>query len=70
LQVKGAKTYFFDKSLGKGYNAAVISYKLPFSIPTAMLENSLKVKLLDFNDLLDRKQLDQFFIKFLESNGL
>lgn len=72
LRREEERDYFFKKSLGKGYNAAVIAYKLsPNICRNDKIENeNLKVKLLDYEDLLDHTALIAFFRKFFEHQDL
>jgi len=59
----------FGASLGNGYNAAVIAYKLPKTVvKTGKLDHQeLKVKLLDFDDLMNGETLKLFFEKCLDT---
>ena len=72
LKREEERAYFFRKNLGKGYNAAVIAYKLSSNIykDDKVEDENLKVKLLDFEDLVDRTTLIAFFRKFFEHQGL
>jgi hypothetical protein len=70
----GARDYFFERGLGKGYNAGVIAYRLDLP-PTCnkmdrLEDGSLKVKLFDFTDLRDFGALEMFFHRFLQQHGL
>lgn len=67
LKREKEKGYFFKKSLGRGYNAAVITRELSSSIhkDNSMEDANLKVKLLDYKDLVDGTTLITFFKKFL-----
>jgi len=76
LTRQGKKRPFFWKKtlLGKGYNGAVIAYKLPEVVrkrKTAVLENkTIKIKLFEFSDLKQIDILKRFFEKSLEPYGL
>jgi hypothetical protein len=60
----------FGANLGNGYNAAVIAYKLPKAVvKTSKLNHQeLKVKLLDFDDLMNGETLKLFFEKCLDAH--
>jgi len=69
---KEEEEYFFKKSLGRGYNAAVIARELSSSIhkDNNIEDANLKVKLLDYKDLVDGTTLITFFEKFFEGQDL
>ena len=72
LKREDERVYFYKKSLGRGYNAAVIAYKLSPNIDkdNKVEDVNLKVKLLDFEDLADYTALIAFFRNFFEHQGL
>jgi len=76
LTREGKKRQFFwgKTLLGKGYNGAVIAYKLPEVVrerKAVTLENKkLKIKLFEFSDLKQYDTLKRFFEKSLEPYGL
>jgi Holliday junction resolvase len=69
--LRNASGKFFASNLGMGYNAAVITYKLPESAEkTGKLDNQqLRVKLLDFDDLKDFASLKLFLERCLENHN-
>ena len=69
--LKEGGTYFFGKTFGNGYNAAVVAFKLNLQPNRTEITNNpaLKIKLLDYTDLVERNALNLFINKFLEQNG-
>jgi Holliday junction resolvase len=69
--LRNASGKFFASNLGRGYNAAVITYKLPESAEkTGKLDNQqLKVKLLDFDDLKNFESLKVFLERCLKNHN-
>ncbi len=72
LKREADRTYFFQNSLGRGYNAMVIAHYLPPTVNTNRhIDNSnLKVKLFDYNDLILTINVVKYLEKFFEPYNL
>ncbi len=70
-EVEREQQKIFGASLGNGYNAAVIAYKLPQGTArTGKLDQqNLKVKLFDFDDLMEGDALKAYLEKWIEKDS-
>jgi len=72
LKRKEDVTYFFQNSLGRGYNAMVIAHHLSSTVNRNRPINNanLKVKLFDYNDLVLTDNVVKYLEKFFEPYNL